>query len=81
MPYDIYLTVTTYINQCSFQVKINVPQGGVLNPFFFLIFTSNTPITDDIAEYTAILQQTKILIQPPKSNKITYIHVLINSHS
>lgn len=71
-PSQLYLTLKSYLTERTFQVKVNnttseyheitsgVPQGSVLGPLLYTLYTSDTPTTDDtllamFADDTAIL--------------------------
>lgn len=72
LPDQLYLLLKSYMQDRHFQVKIDdtvsaiypiksgVPQGSVLGPYFYLIFTADLPVTEDtttatFADDTAIL--------------------------
>lgn len=72
MPDQLYLILKSYISDRYFQVKFDdalsdyhlvesgVPQGSVLGPFLYLIYTGDAPVTNDtlmatFADDTAIL--------------------------
>lgn len=76
MPSEIYFILKSYLSKRSFQVKINnslsnyhpiqsgVPQGSVLGPFLYLLYTADIPVTEDVtmatfADDTAILTSDK----------------------
>lgn len=76
MPSQIYLLLKSYLTKRYFQVKTEniltnyhpikagVPQGSVLGPFLYVIFTCDIPLTDNtimatFADYTAILSSDK----------------------
>ena len=72
LPDQLYLILKSYLSDRYFQVKLDdvlsdyhqiksgVPQGSVLGPFLYLIFTGDVPVTNDtlmatFADDTAIL--------------------------
>jgi hypothetical protein len=75
LPNQIYRLLTSYLSERSFQVRMNtavssvhniksgVPQGSVLGPFLYLIYSADLPTTDNtvlatFADDTAILSAT-----------------------
>lgn len=72
LPAQIYLILKSYLSERHFQVKMNettsklcpvnsgVPQGSVLGPFLYLLYTADVPVTENttmatFADDTAIL--------------------------
>lgn len=72
LPDQLYLILKSYLSDRYFQVRLDdalsnyhliksgVPQGSVLGPFLYLIFTGDVPVTNDtlmatFADDTAIL--------------------------
>jgi hypothetical protein len=72
MPSQLYLILKSYLSNRYFDIKINkdetnyhliqarVPQGSVLGPFLYLIYTADIPTTNEtnmatFADDTAIL--------------------------
>jgi hypothetical protein len=75
---QLYLTIKSYLNEHYYQVKIDdelseyhliragVPQGSVLGPILYLIFTADVPLTDNtlmatFADDTAIMSSDQVL--------------------
>jgi hypothetical protein len=52
---ELYLIMKSYLSERYFQVKIDdhhliragVPQGSILGPFLYLIFTADIPLTEN----------------------------------
>jgi hypothetical protein len=72
LPAQLYLIIKSYLSERYYQVKIDeeiskyhlikagVPQGSVLGPFLYLIFTADVPLKDNtlmatFADDTAIM--------------------------
>jgi hypothetical protein len=76
MPSQIFLLLQSYLTDRLFQVKVNnevsnihhiqsgVPQGSVLGPFLYLLYTADLPTTDNtvLATFT---DDTAILTANP----------------
>lgn len=63
LPYDIIKIIDSYLNHRTFQIRLNnklsdkrniqagVPQGSLLGPVLYIIYTSDFPITKDGINY------------------------------
>jgi hypothetical protein len=82
LPSQYYLLLKSHISERYFQVKYNnaysdyklaksgVPQGSVLGPSLYLIYTADLPTTDNttvatFADDTALLAKTPTTSRPP----------------
>ena len=88
LPRPYYLLLKTYHSDCYFQVrykdacsdchkvKSGVPQGSVLGPLLYLLFTADLPTTEHttiaaFADDTGFWRYIVILTSPPSAFKTT----------
>jgi hypothetical protein len=91
LPDQIFLILNSYINDRYFQVKkeitlsqyypvqAGVPQGSVLGPLLYLIFTADIPTTDDtlIATFTDDTAMLSSDTNPNRASDKLQLHLIV----